>query len=147
MSARPTVRRISAPPDAVWEVLSDGWSYASWVVGSARIRALNATWPEPGSRLHHSVGLWPVLLHDHTDVVSYEPNRQLVLAPRAWPWGRSQVRIDVLHDGSQSLVRMTEDVVSGPGTLVPSALRQLLLRRRNRECLRRLAFLAERRTP
>ena len=38
-------------------------------------------------------------------------------------------------------VEIREDAVSGPGLLVPAALRQLALAPRNRESLRRLDYL------
>ena len=31
-------RMMSCTPQDVFDVLSDGWSYATWVVGAARIR-------------------------------------------------------------------------------------------------------------
>lgn len=143
---RPVVRIVDAPADSVWHVLSDGWSYGTWVVGSARIRAVDADWPSARARLYHSVGLWPLLIHDHTDVVSVTPRNELVLSPRAWPWGRSRVRLSIEDRGGTAVVRMAEDVLSGPTLALPRPVRQLLLRPRNRECLRRLAFIAERRS-
>ncbi|GAB3489763.1 SRPBCC family protein [Flexivirga sp.] len=144
ITARPVSRTIDAPAAVVWEVLSNGWSYAAWVVGSARIRAVDAGWPQDRARLYHSVGLWPVMIHDHTDAVSSVPGRELVLAPRAWPWGRSEVRLTLEDRGDTCVVGMAEDVISGPGLALPRAARQLMLRPRNRECLRRLALIAER---
>ena len=63
-------RTVNAPPDAVWSVLADGWMYGMWVVGASRIREVDPNWPQPGSRIHHSVGLWPALINDHTEVLS-----------------------------------------------------------------------------
>ncbi len=61
-------RMVSAPPEAVWEVLADGWVYTGWVVGASRMRAVDPAWPVPDARLHHSVGGWPLLLDDTTSV-------------------------------------------------------------------------------
>ena len=61
-------RVLQAEPDAVWEILSDGWLYPLWVVGASRIRAVEGSWPMPGSRIHHSVGTWPLLISDETVV-------------------------------------------------------------------------------
>ena len=41
--------------------------YGDWVVGSKRIRAADASWPAPGSRFHHTVGVGPLSLDDHTE--------------------------------------------------------------------------------
>jgi uncharacterized protein YndB with AHSA1/START domain len=43
-------RIVETTPDRVWEVLSDGWLFPLWVVGAARIRDVEETWPEVGSR-------------------------------------------------------------------------------------------------
>lgn len=139
------VTRIAdAPPAAVWAVLSDGWLYATWVVGASRIRDVEATWPEPGARIHHSVGAWPALLDDSTSVLAAVTGRELVLRARAWPAGEAVVRLvlDPEPDG-RTLIRMTEDAAGGPGRLIPHPVRQALIVPRNREALLRLCLLAQ----
>ena len=37
-------------------MLSDGWSYATWVVGAARIRDVDDGWPTVGTKIHHPSG-------------------------------------------------------------------------------------------
>src|SRR6478752_3157184 len=66
-------RHLQAAPETVWEVLSDGWLFPVWVVGASRMREVDDHWPEPGARLHHSVGAWPVLLDDETEVLESVP--------------------------------------------------------------------------
>ena len=56
-------RDVDAPAQAVWDVLADGWDYATWVVGASRVRDVDRTWPAEGSRIHHSFGLWPVVVN------------------------------------------------------------------------------------
>jgi len=141
---QPQRRTIAAPAERVWDVLADGWSYATWVVGTARIRDVDETWPEPGSRIHHSVGLWPALLSDTTSVEACDTGRRLVLKARGWPLGEARVELDIEPDGPQSCtVTMTEDAVAGPGSLPPRLVRQAMILPRNSESLRRLAYLAE----
>ncbi len=70
-------RLINASVEDVFAVLTDSWSYASWVVGASRIRDVEAGWPEPGNSIHHSVGAWPLLIDDATTVDLYEPLRFL----------------------------------------------------------------------
>ena len=65
--------------EQVWEVLSDGWLYALWVVGASRMREVDHGWPQPGARLHHSVGSWPLLLDDVTESLQCVPGSRLVL--------------------------------------------------------------------
>jgi hypothetical protein len=143
VNAPPVRRLVAAPVDAVWSILADGWSYSSWVVGTARIRSVEPSWPRPGSRIHHSFGTWPLLIDDHTRVLREEPGRLLELQARGWPAGEAQVRIELRPSGGQCEVTIAEDAVSGPGALVPPVIRQPLIALRNRETVRRLAMLAE----
>jgi len=138
-------RHVSAPPSAVFDVLADGWSYASWVVGAARIRDVDPAWPSPGARIHHSVGAWPLLIDDTSSVEVWERDRECVLTVRAWPTGEGRVRITVAPEAEGCRVVMEEQAVSGPARLLPKPLQDLSLRPRNHETLRRLAFVAERR--
>lgn len=138
-------RFFHCTPADVFAVLADGWSYAAWVVGAARIRSVDPDWPAPGSRLDHSVGLWPALLNDHTTVIASEPPHRLQLDAHAGPIGTAEVTIEVEPAEGGCLVRMTEDTTAGLGNLVPSPLRTAALQPRNGESLRRLALRAERR--
>jgi uncharacterized protein YndB with AHSA1/START domain len=139
-------RLVRAEPAKVWSVLSDGWLYPSWVVGASRMREVEQSWPAPGSKLHHSVGMWPLLIDDRTEVIGCEPQRRLRLKAHGWPAGAAEVVIELTPAGDGTEVTIAEDAVSGPATLVPPPLRQLTMVPRNKEALRRLSFLAERRT-
>jgi hypothetical protein len=130
-------------PEQVFAVLADGWSFPSWVVGAARMRDVDEGWPEPGSRLHHSVGTWPLLLNDTTTAVELDPGRMLRLKARAWPAGEADVRIEAVPTPSGCTISISEDAVDGPATLIPQPVRTAMLRLRNTETLRRLALLAE----
>jgi hypothetical protein len=136
---------IKAAAGDVWAVLADGWLYPLWVVGASRMRAVDDSWPLPGARLHHSVGVWPVLIDDTTSVVESEPQSRIRLLARAWPAGEAdvEVRIEPAPDGT--LVTMSEDAVSGPGAMIPAPARAPMISWRNTESLRRLALLAENR--
>ena len=136
-------RTIHASPEAVWRVLSDGWLYPVWVVGATRMRDVDADWPAQGSRIHHSAGVWPVIVNDETTVESVEPHRRLQLRAKGWPVGEADVVIELEPTGSGTLVRIREDAATGPGKLVPQVVRTPLMKWRNSETLRRLAFLAE----
>lgn len=138
-------REFACTADAVFAILDDGWLYPSWVVGASRMRDVDQQWPHPGSKLHHSVGSWPLLIDDTTSSVEYSPPRLVRLRARAWPGGEAEVLLEVTPSPDGCTVTMTEDAVAGPGMLIPGPLRSVLLTPRNRESLRRLAFLAERR--
>ncbi len=136
-------RLFACTPDDVFDVLVDGWSYATWVVGAARIREVEEEWPKPGSRVHHSVGLWPLLISDTTSVVEENRPHDLTLTVRAWPAGAGRVRITCQPEGAATRVTMEEDAISGPAKLIPKPVRNGMLALRNEESLRRLAYLAE----
>lgn len=137
-------RDVDASASAVWDVLADGWFYPMWVVGAARMRDVDPDWPSVGSRLHHSVGNWPLLLDDKTEVLEVDPPRRLRLKTHGWPAGAAEVIVEVDDVGERhSRLHIREDAVEGPGALVPRPVRQLAIGPRNRETLRRLALLVE----
>ena len=140
----PTVNReIATPASRVWAVLADAWSYASWVVGAAHIRDVDADWPQVGSRLHHSVGSWPLMMRDYTAVLASEPEQKLVLRARAWPFGEAQVTVTLRPAGNGGCrVTMEEHPIHGPGAWLHNPAFEALLRARNTETLRRLDDLA-----
>lgn len=135
---------IDASPDDVWAVLADGWLYPLWVVGACRIRDVDPSWPAEGSRIHHSVGIWPGLIDDHTAVLAVEPGTALRLRARAWPIGEAEVILTLTpaHD-DQTEVTILEEPAAGPGRLVPAMIKNPGLKWRNTETLRRLALLVE----
>ncbi|MBN6039024.1 SRPBCC family protein [Amycolatopsis sp. 195334CR] len=132
---------VGAP--AIYAVLADGWSYSSWVVGNAHIRDVDPEWPAPGSRIHHSVGAWPVNISDTTVVRDSVPDRLIDLEAKLWLLGTARVRISLEPlSGSSTRVVMQEGALSGPGRLMPDILQRLLLGPRNAEALSRLADFA-----
>ena len=139
-------RLIKASPDRVWSVLADGWLYPLFVVGASRMRDVDEGWPAVGTRLHHSVGSWPLLIDDNTEVLEVDPGNRLVLVARAWPAGEANVEFVLEQRGSQTLVTIREDATAGPGLLVPKPLREVQLNLRNDETLQRLAYVVEGRT-
>lgn len=139
----PVTHTVAASPAEVWAVLADGWSYATWVVGASRIRGVDAGWPATGTKVHHSFGVWPLVINDDTTVLSSTPERELVLRARGWPAGEATVRLVLTADGVGTLVAVQEDATAGPGKLVPKPVRQAGALARNKESLHRLGLLAE----
>lgn len=137
------VRMLRCTPEDVFRVLADGWLYPSWVVGASRMREVEEAWPAAGSALHHSFGVWPVLIDDKTVVEAFEPPRRMVMRARGWPIGEARVTIDVKPRGEGCVVRIQEEAVAGPGRFVPEPIMDILLHWRNDETLHRLAYLAE----
>ncbi len=138
-----TTKVMNCSPEDVFDILTDGWNYATWVVGAARIRSVDSDFPKPGAKIHHSVGVWPMLISDDTEVERLEEPRELQLRVKAWPTGEGRVRITCTPRGRQTEVVIEEESVSGPATLMPTALENVILHLRNVETLRRLTYLAE----
>ncbi|WP_278314571.1 SRPBCC family protein [Lolliginicoccus levis] len=138
-----TTLRTSATPTDIWNVLSDAWLYSGWVVGSSRIRDVDPQWPRQGTRFHHSIGAWPLLNNDYTEVVSSEPLRCLELVARTSPFAKARVRvtIDEVEHGSE--ITLEEWVITAPAKWIPRPAQETLAAPRNKECLRRLAMIAE----
>lgn len=115
-------RHVEATPDEV-RVLFDGWLYPLWVVGASRVRDVEADWPTVDSRIHHSVGPWPLVINDHTEVLEVRPGTALTLRARGWPLGEAMVRVSLEPSGSDTQVTLEEDAISGPGRLTPRPVR------------------------
>ncbi len=141
-----TVKRdTTATRKQVWDVIADGWTYSQWVVGNSRMRAVDRSWPAPGSKIHHTIGIWPAVINDETVVESCTPEEELVLHARGRPFGGARItlRLHDIDDGCR--IEMAETPIGGPLNLLPRRLALLAAFPRNRECTYRLAALAERR--
>lgn len=139
-----TSSHVDAPPERVFDLLDDAWTYEFWVVGCVDIRAVDPQWPAPGSALHHSVGLGPFNLKDSTTIVERDRPRILELRARARPAGTARVRFELSPQGSGTKVAMEEVPIGGLPALLHNPLQDRLIHHRNVETLRRLRWLAER---
>jgi uncharacterized protein YndB with AHSA1/START domain len=136
---------IQTSPDRVWAVLADGWTYSDWVVGTVHIRDVEPAWPAAGAKLHHKAGPWPLSLHDSSTVLSSVPDRELTMQAGLWPLGEARVKLELEPVGATATrVTMHEQFDTGPLRLARNKINDLLLHRRNRESLRRLADIAVR---
>jgi uncharacterized protein YndB with AHSA1/START domain len=138
-------RLVATPAERVWAVLADGWLYPLWVVGATHMRKVDPGWPAVGARLHHSVGAWPLMIQDTTEVLAVEPGRLLVLCAHASPIGAAHIEIDLTPGPEGTTVTMTEYAASGPARMIPLPVQRALLGPRNREALARLDDLARNR--
>ena len=131
----------------MWDVIADGWTYSQWVVGNSRMRAVDPAWPNPGSTIHHSLGVWPAVLNDETTAVACVPLQEIVLIAKARPFGAAQVtlRLTAIADGCR--IEMSEVPLSRPLKWLPRWAALAAAWPRNQECTWRLASLAERRKP
>jgi len=151
MQKRPDVitatRDIAVPRERVWEVMANGWTYTQWVVGNSRTRAVDPEWPEVGASIRHSVGVWPLLINDATVVERCDPTNELVLRAKLGPLGAARITLRLYDTPHGCRVEMIEVPVSGVARLIPDRVALAAVYPRNRECLWRLAALAERLEP
>ncbi|MGX9787509.1 SRPBCC family protein [Mycobacterium sp. MMS18-G62] len=138
-------RDTTATRQQVWNVIADGWTYSQWVVGNTRMRAVDPHWPAVGSKIHHTIGIWPVVLNDETEVESSRPLEELVLRAKGRPFGGARITLRLFDSDGGCRIDMAEVPIGGPLSLVPRRLALAAAWPRNRECLRRMAALAERR--
>ena len=132
-------------PEAVWDSLADAGAYGYWVVGSKVIRDVDPGWPEPGSRFHHTVGLGPLKVSDHTEVLEASRPRLFEVRAKARPLGTAKVRMEMTPRDGGTLVAMSERPDGPTSILAVNPLVHLLTRGRNAESLMRLEELALRR--
>jgi hypothetical protein len=139
---------INAPPERIFAVLADGWTYSDWVVGTAHIRDVDPDWPAPGTALHHKAGPWPFSVRDTTVALDCHAPHLLVVAPKLWPLGAAKVRFELVPLGPWTTrVSITETLDEGRLRFVRNVLENVALRWRNKESLRRLGDLATHRVP
>jgi uncharacterized protein YndB with AHSA1/START domain len=133
---------MPVPPQAIWDALSDSRAYGYWVVGSKVIRDADATWPAVGSHIHHTVGIGPFELSDHTESVDAEEPHRLQLRAKGRPLGIAKVTLKLTPKNGGTVVEMTEnpDGLYRPLAFLPPL--QLFSQLRNAESLMRLEELA-----
>jgi uncharacterized protein YndB with AHSA1/START domain len=142
MSVNETV--IDTTPQRVFDVLRDARNYPDWVVGAKKLRDVDPGFPAVGTRFHHTVGVGPFTLDDHSEVLECVPDRRLVLKAKTRPLGTARVELDLhAHGSGATKVVMRE----GPGDrfsrLLFNPVADVLLKGRNVEALRRLKRIAE----
>jgi uncharacterized protein YndB with AHSA1/START domain len=135
-------RFMALSADQVWDVLADAGGYGDWVVGSKRIRAADASWPAPGARFHHTIGVGPLALNDHTESLEAQAPRLLRMRAKARPLGTAKVTMELEPQPGGTLVRMTENPDGLSSVLSLNPLVQLATKVRNAESLSRLERLA-----
>jgi uncharacterized protein YndB with AHSA1/START domain len=136
---------MPVPPQAVWDTLADTGSYGYWVPGSRVIRDAEPDWPAPGSKFHHTIGVGPLEVSDHTEALEAHPPELLRIRAKGRPLGTATVTMEMVARDGGTIVRMTE-TPDGPARLLNlNPLFWLATKARNTESLMRLEELAARR--
>jgi uncharacterized protein YndB with AHSA1/START domain len=137
---------VDAPPDIVFSVLADPPSYASFVVGTKRIRRFDARFPDLGSEFHHTLGVGPVpVVWDLSRVEEVDDGRRLVLRAQMRPLAVNLVAFTLRPVDAGTEVEVEEYAIEGPVALLWNPGFEALMSLRNTEMLRRLKKLSERR--
>jgi hypothetical protein len=118
-----------------------------WVVGNSRMRAVDPSWPAPGTRILHSVGVWPAVINDETIAENSVPLEELVPLAKTGPAGAARVTLRLSDIPNGCRVEMDEVGVRGPVSWIPHPVKAIAFRPRNHESLWRLGALAEQLKP
>jgi uncharacterized protein YndB with AHSA1/START domain len=137
---------MPVPPGAVWEVLADPAGYEYWVVGSKAIRDVDADFPSPGTRFHHTIGFGPLTLRDHTEVLDAQPPWRMRLRAKGRPLGQATVTIRLTPEEGGTTVEMVEHPAGPFAFLALNPLIHVFTTLRNARSLMRLEDLARRRS-
>lgn len=135
---------MSVAPDAVFDVLENPYAYPRWVVGTRRVRGVDAAWPAVGSRFFHALGTVAGELHDSSKVLEWHRPERVSLEVRFRPTGVARVEIDIAAEGLGSVVTIVESPIRGPISRLPWFITDPLLIIRNALSLQRLRHEVER---
>jgi uncharacterized protein YndB with AHSA1/START domain len=131
-------REVPAAPEQVWAVLADPEQYGEWVVGAKEVRGSEGNWPMKGARFHHTVGIWPLHIRDHTSVIESERPHRLVLQAKIRPIGFARIELELSPSSRGTLVALTEEPSAPYVARIARRLFDPLIYVRNSEALRRL---------
>jgi Polyketide cyclase / dehydrase and lipid transport len=135
---------IGITPDELFEVLLDPNAYPKWVVGTRRIRAVDADWPRAGARFHHSVGAGPFSTRDSTKILLSRPPYDLDLEVRFRPLGVARVSLRLSESGKgRCRIVLDEEPIAGPAAGLHGRAWDAVVHVRNALSLWRLRSLAE----
>jgi uncharacterized protein YndB with AHSA1/START domain len=138
-------RFMPVPLQAVWDALADAGGYGYWVPGSKLIRDADPDWPAAGSRFHHTIGVGPFEVSDHTEALEARPPQLLRMRAKGRPFGTATVTMEMEPRDGGTVVRMTESPDGAAALLKLNPLFHLVTKGRNAESLMRLEELALRR--
>ncbi len=138
---------ISAPPETVFDVLSDPRAYAEWVPGTRAVRAADARWPQEGTAFEYVAAVPGIGISDRTRVVAALPPVMLELRIRVRRFFTARAAIELVPEGNGTRLILVEEPASRLLSLLIGPAGHLLIKVRNVEALRRLKAIAEARRP
>jgi uncharacterized protein YndB with AHSA1/START domain len=139
-----TAIEIRAQPESVFAVLADPRTYPNFVVGAKATRGVEPGFPAPGKKFHHRVGVGPLYLDDHTEVLDVDAPWRLELRGRTRPFATVRIAFllqplgeDITH------VTMLEDAGDLASRLAVNPLTDPVMGARNARTLQRLKAFVE----
>lgn len=138
----PVSRKVEAPPETVFAMLSDPRALSYFILGTKTVRKFDARWPEVGTELHYTVGLGPLQVRDRTVVTECEPPHMLAMQPHLGPILTAEARFELRPEGSSTVVVLDEKVIGG-ALMAVAPLLDMALTLRNRLDMVRFAHLVE----
>jgi uncharacterized protein YndB with AHSA1/START domain len=138
---------IAAPPERVFEILLDPRYYGYWVVGAREIRGWDEDWPAIGSRFHHTQGVPPLTIEDHSILEDMDPPHMFQLLAKARPAGTFRVKLLLEPNATGTHVKMIENPADALTKVVVAPPLHVALKGRNLVSLDRLKAIAEGRGP
>jgi uncharacterized protein YndB with AHSA1/START domain len=136
-----TEQSFAIPASDLFAILVDPDTYPRWLVGTKKIRSVDAGWPSPGSSFAHTVGFGPLAIPDRTTVREIEAPNVLELLVRARPLIEAVVRFEVAATTTGSRLRMTETPVGIHKVIAPVVAP--LIRARNERSMDRLRAVSD----
>lgn len=109
------------------------------------IRDADAAWPAPGARFHHTIGVGPLKVSDHTESLQAVPPRLLRMRAKGRPLGTARITMEMTPQDGGTWVRMTETPDGLTAILALNRSSTCSTKARNAESLMRLEELALRR--
>ena len=131
-------REFDASAADLFRVVTDPETYPHWLIGTEEIRDVDDSWPAVGSRFRHRVGIGPLALPDHSEVLAIEDGELLRLRVMARPFIAAVVTFRVVGDDGRCVLTMEEEPAR---RIIGNVVRPILdpvIHLRNHRSLRRL---------
>jgi hypothetical protein len=136
--------QLPVAPERAFTLLEYPRSFRAIVPGARPIRYFDPSWPDPGTEVRHSVGVYPLVIRDRTIVMECQPGRRLVLEARVQMIGTFVVDFRFEPDAGGTRLTVEETVMGGAlGLPLLRPLADLTVRVRNAELARRLRRLSD----
>jgi len=106
---------VSASPDRVYAVPSDGWAYSDWVTGTSHVRAVEMDGPlrAVGTSMRRACG--PPWCETRPRSSRRYLRSSWTSIARGWPLGEARVTLRLAAESSGTRVELEESPSPGPG--------------------------------